>query len=108
MKIEGSLIHNSKVLDEKCKKYLKLIKKKKIVDLEAIGSKPNNDVLDLLRCQNKQMVRKIKNNIDANDCSNIEKMYTKCHSSVMGTGNFEGRKNCGDELQSFLDCTIEL
>jgi hypothetical protein len=100
MKIESSTVHKNPnaTIDEKCDKYLKLIKRKKKIDLEAIGSKQNNILLNLLRCQSKQMsIRRMKNdsNNNNNGCSNVEKFYTKCHSSVMGTGNFNGRKHCG-------------
>ncbi|MGK3743089.1 MAG: hypothetical protein ACI90V_009945 [Bacillariaceae sp.] len=113
MKIEGSTIHKNSnaTIDEKCDKYLKLIKRKKKIDLEAIGSKQNNILLDLLRCQSKQQMSttRMKNNSsndNNNNCNNVEKLYTKCHCSVMGTGNFNGRKNCSEELKCFLDCVI--
>ena len=116
MKIEGSTIHKNPnaTIDEKCDKYLKLIKRKKKIDLEAIGSEQNNILLDLLRCQSKQMMSTRRMTTDSNNspnsnnngCSNVEKVYTKCHSSVMGTGNFNGRKHCGQELQYFLDCVM--
>jgi hypothetical protein len=79
MKIEGSTIRKNPnaTIDEKCDRYLKLIKRKKKIDLEAIGSKQNNILLDLLRCQSKQMsARRIKNNPNDNyGCSDVGKLY---------------------------------
>ena len=95
MKIEGSTIHNS-TIELKCEKYLKSIKRKKNIDPQSIGSQHNNNLLDLMFCQSK--TRK--------SCKRVEKMYKDCHKSVMGTGSFEGRKNCGNEFMRLYECTI--
>ena len=96
MIVQGSTIHNSTVIEGKCEKYLKSIKRKKKIDLRSIGYQQNNNLLDLLYCQCK--VKK--------ECKDVEKMYSKCHSSVMGTGSFNGRKSCGEELKNLFECAI--
>ena len=84
----------------KCEKYLKPIQKKKKIDLEAIGSPNNNMLLDFLKCQ-------VKANKKKTLCKNIQKAYFKCHSSVMGTGSYDNRKNCGKELNAYFTCAME-
>ena len=97
MKVTGSNIHESKdLIAPKCEKYLASIKRKKKIDLESIGSPPNNILLDLLRCQCKAK----------KTCKDVEKLYSKCHSSVMGTGSFGGRKNCAEELENLYRCAM--
>lgn len=96
MKIDGSAVNNSTEIAAKCEKYLKAITKKRKIDLQSIGSPPNNNFLDLLRCQCK--VKK--------ECKAVEKSYMKCHSSVMGTGSFDGRKHCGEELEKLSECAL--
>ena len=96
MKVDGSSIHKSSNIAGKCEKYLKPIKRKKKIDLQSIGNQQNNNLLDLLRCQCKAH----------KSCKDVEKFYSKCHSSVMGTGSFEGRKNCGEELEKLFACAM--
>mmetsp|Transcript_1708 Transcript_1708/g.3118 ORF Transcript_1708/g.3118 Transcript_1708/m.3118 type:complete len:123 (-) Transcript_1708:92-460(-) len=85
-------------IEPKCQTYVKSISRKnKSIDLEAIGTKHNNHLVDFLRCQAK--TRK--------QCSHIEKAYLKCHGSVMGTGSFQGNKHCGEELENFLNCVLK-
>lgn len=83
-------------IEPKCQAYAKSISRKKSIDLEAIGTPTNNHLVDFLRCQAKARKK----------CTNVEKAYAKCHSSVMGTGSFQGKKNCGEELEKFLDCAL--
>ena len=37
-------------------------------------------------------------------CQRESKLYENCHAGVMGIGNFEGRKNCGQELEVLYKC----
>jgi hypothetical protein len=97
MRVQGSVLHDPELIEGKCKKYLKAIKRKKKIDLEAIGSQQNNSLLDLLRCQSRAMT---------GSCKDHEAKYSKCHSSVMGTGLYNGRKNCGEELEKFFGCIV--
>ena len=95
MKVDGTTLHEASI-PPKCEKYLKPLQRKKMIDLDSIGSQKNNNLLDFLRCQSK--AKKI--------CADEEKVYSKCHASVMGTGSFKGMKNCGEELEKLFDCTM--
>ena len=94
-KVKGSKI-NADTIAPRCIKYLKALEKKTI-DLENIGDRKNNAFLDLIRCQ----VRAKKS-----ECKSESKMYENCHASVMGVGAFEGRKNCGKELDDIYKCIL--
>ena len=94
-KVKGSKI-NTDTIAPRCVKYLKALEKKTI-NLESIGSQNNNSFLDFIRCQ----VRAKKG-----ECKSENKTYENCHASVMGVGAFEGKKNCGQELQSIYDCIV--
>ena len=96
VKVKGSTIDANSIAP-RCAKYLKSVQGKKSIDLEAIGDRRNNALLDLIRCQVKA---------DKNMCNDESKRYENCHASVMGVGNFEGRKNCGKELEVLYKCTI--
>ena len=90
-----------------CQKYLAPLarrNKKKAVDLEAIGSRANNQLLDLLRCRNRFHAR--SNSSGQGSCKAAESAYDACHSSVMGTGSFRGRRHCGRELGDYLECVV--
>mmetsp|Transcript_12081 Transcript_12081/g.18142 ORF Transcript_12081/g.18142 Transcript_12081/m.18142 type:complete len:100 (-) Transcript_12081:383-682(-) len=98
MKVEGRRVHkSSEAVAPKCEKILSSIKRKKKIDLDAIGSQANNNLVDLLRCQCR--AKKM--------CQDTEKSYSKCHSSVMGTGSYAGRKTCGDELETLFNCAMK-
>lgn len=98
MKVEGSHIHDLKgrSIEVSCEKYLKSIRRKKKLDLQSIGSQQNNNLLDLLFCQCKARKK----------CREVKKIYSNCHRSIMGTGSFDGRKHCGDELEKLYECAI--
>lgn len=81
-------------IDPKCQKYVAAIGRKKRVDLDAIGTPANNNVVEFLKCQTR--ATKL--------CVDMNRAYEKCHSSVMGTGNYQGKKHCGEELEKLLDC----
>jgi hypothetical protein len=84
-------------IEPKCQSFAKSILRKKKIDLESIGTKNNNLLVDFLRCQSKSRKH----------CTNVEKEYAKCHGSVMGTGSFQGKKNCGEELEKLLNCALK-
>lgn len=95
MKIKGEKIHSSmEDVAPKCTKYLLSIRPKKKIDMADIGSQSNNAMVDLLRCESR--VKK--------QCIDIDKAYMKCHSSVMGTGSYNGQKTCNDELLNLYKC----
>jgi hypothetical protein len=96
VKIKGADINPEKVAPRCAAKYLKPVAKLSNIDLERIGDRKNNILLDLLRCQVK--VEK--------SCKPRQRSYELCHASVMGTGNFEGRKDCGKELESLFQCAL--
>lgn len=89
MKVDGKSFEEK---SPKCEKYLKPLQKK--VDLEDIGGERNNNLIYFLKCE--QKVRKI--------CRDQEVAYSKCHSSVMGVGSFQGRKHCAYELEALYSC----
>jgi hypothetical protein len=98
MKVEEGRLHkSSEAVAPKCQQFLSSIKRKQKIDLDAIGSQANNNLVDLLRCQCR--AEKI--------CKDIEKSYSKCHSSVMGTGSYAGRKTCSDELETLFNCAMK-
>lgn len=41
---------------------------------------------------------------DGKPCVKVEKAYNSCHAAIMGVGNFKGRKNCGEEMESLFQC----
>mmetsp|Transcript_7201 Transcript_7201/g.10672 ORF Transcript_7201/g.10672 Transcript_7201/m.10672 type:complete len:102 (-) Transcript_7201:2495-2800(-) len=97
VKVDSTKISSSSIA-VKCEKYAKpLLKRKKIIDLDSIGNQQNNNLVDFLNCQCKALKA----------CADVQKSYSNCHSSVMGTGSYVGRKNCGEELEKLLTCVLE-
>lgn len=84
----SSALSDTEILP-RCEKYLRPLikKKKKPVVFEAIGSPPNNQLVDLLKCQCKG--------------SDELKEYLRCHGGVMGMGSYgkDNKKHCAEELQ---------
>ena len=97
MKVKGSKVAatSESTIAPRCAKYHTSVQKLKSIDLDAIGDRKNNVLLDLLRCLVKA---------DKSSCQKESKLYEQCHASVMGIGNFEGRKNCGHELEALYNC----
>ena len=104
-----TVVEGSKILKDfadfvesnpKCSKQFTAVSKKKHIDLEDIGSRPNNLMLEFLKCHTKVVQ---KTNQDT-ACKGLEKSYLSCHASVMGTGNFNGQKHCGEQLKEWLEC----
>lgn len=96
VKVKGSRLVKTTSFAPKCERFLAPIAKKTI-DLDQIGHQHNNSLLDLIRCQQKAL--KI--------CATEEKKYSACHASVMGTGSYNGNKNCGAELELFMSCVTQ-
>lgn len=87
-----------------------------------IGSRPNNILLDFLKCYTKVQAKKnvetqalssngggVHVHVHDNDkdtCRSVEKSYNNFHLSVIGTGNYNGHKQCGDQLQDWLECYV--
>lgn len=98
MKVKGSRVaaaNSASSIAPRCVKYHTSVQKLKSIDLDAIGDRKNNVLLDLMRCQVKA---------DKSKCQKESKLYETCHAGVMGIGNFEGRKNCGKELEVLYRC----
>jgi hypothetical protein len=111
-KITASNLPPPSEISPHCVKYYKPLvkKKKKAIDLEEIGTPRYNLLLELMKCQ----VKHPNNNnnlgdsedtiIDAKPCAKVEKAYNSCHAGIMGVGNYKGRKNCGNEIESLFSC----
>ncbi|GMH66497.1 hypothetical protein TrLO_g6638 [Triparma laevis f. longispina] len=84
----------------KCVKQFKAVSKflakskTNSIDLSACGSKENNALVALYRCETK--------NFDV--CKSEQKMYENCHSSVMGVGTFENGSDCAKQLTALRVC----
>lgn len=84
--------------------------------MDAIGTPTYNILLDLMRCQVKHPHIIQQNNGDdgsisdgnsgsnAKQCAKVGKSYSACHAAVMGVGNFNGRKHCGEEMEQLFQC----
>ena len=80
-----------------------------MIDLDEIGTPRYNLLLDLMKCQSKHPniigdKNEEKIQIDAKPCLKVEKAYNSCHAGIMGVGNYKGRKNCGQEIESLFLC----
>ena len=98
MIVRGSKTHEDfrdSVSQTRCEKLLATLSKKKKINLQDIGSRSNNLLLDFLKCHTK---------LRRHNCKTAEKLYGSCHASVMGTGNYNNQKDCGDELHQWLEC----
>jgi len=103
MIVRGKRIHEDFIdstSNSKCEKLLKALSKKKSIPLTAIGSRSNNLLVDFLKCHTKVLSKDY--------CKPVEKVYKGCHSSVMGTGNYNGAKDCGNELQEWMECCMKM
>ena len=114
-KITASDLPSSDSISPACAKYYSPLskKKKKQIDMDAIGTPSYNLLLDLMKCQVKHP--NIKKNISSGSdgsgsnaadkvCAKVEKNYSACHAGVMGVGNFKGRRNCGEEMEKLYQC----
>ncbi|KAL3804126.1 hypothetical protein HJC23_013645 [Cyclotella cryptica] len=97
-----------------CHKLYKTFLRKKKMDTEAIGTPSYNLFLDFLRCPVKHPNIRL-DTVDAKtdatseqrkkeECIKIEKIYSMCHAAVMGVGNFNGRRHCGEEMDRLFLC----
>ena len=73
---------------EKCTSEYKSIAKKKKISLEATGDILNNKAV-------------------SKGCKGIEKEYSLCHKSFMGTGSYKGKRHCGEELMALYQCVLQ-
>ncbi len=93
---------------KRCQKVLAALSKQETISLDAIGSRSNNLLLEVLKCQSKVLLPATSAGTSSggggSPCKKVEKSYQNCHASVMGTGNFKGKKQCGEELGEWLDC----
>lgn len=83
----------------RCGKARKEVGKAGSVDPTATGSKENNLLIKLLRCQEKHD-RGVK------DCQKWMSQHDECFKSVMGVGGFEGEKNCAKQLEAWFQCQL--
>ena len=101
MKINAAtdLPHSDTIAPSCAKFYKPLIskKKKKSINTDDIGTPSYNMLLDLLKCQVKK--KKL-------DCIKVEKSYSACHSSIMGVGNYNNRRNCNEEMERLYHCVV--
>lgn len=84
------------IASKKCMKLMKVLNDK-VVDINATGHRDNNALLKLLKCECKE----------SKICLDVDKSYSTCHSNIMGTGSYKGRKDCGVELAELLQCIIK-
>ena len=75
------------------------------LDLSLTGSKENNALVSLLKCDAKALKKALHH---PGGCDDAVKRYDKCHASVMGTGMFEGRKGCAKEADDLRKCVHQL
>lgn len=113
-KVIASNLPSPEIVAPACIKYHKPLskKKKKPVDMDAIGTPTYNILLDLMKCQVKHP--NSGNNSDGGSggslgsgskkCAKVEKIYSACHAAVMGVGNYKGRKHCGEEMEQLFLC----
>ena len=119
----GTTIVDDASIHPKCAPQLTALSHKKKIDLTGIGSRPNTILLDFLKCYTKEHAKTTNigagapvssssegggnsNKDNPDTCRSVEKAYNNCHLSVMGTGNYNGHKQCGDPLQEWLDCCL--
>ena len=95
--IKGSDFPCHQVAD-KCASEYKSIAKKKKISLEATGDILNNALVTFLQCQVKAVSK---------GCKGIEKEYSLCHKSFMGTGSYKGKRHCGEELMALYQCVLQ-
>ena len=83
----------------KCAKLTKPLRGK-IIAWNSTGSRENNELIKLLKCQCKNAQPQ---------CTDVLKFYEQCHGGVMGGGvhTATGRKHCGEELMALFACTVE-
>ena len=118
----GTTTVDDVIIHQKCAPQLTALSHKKKIDLTGIGSRPNTILLDFLKCYTKGHAKTTNivagagafssserggiPNKERDTCRSVEKAYNNCHLSVMGTGNYNGHKQCGDPLQEWLDCCL--
>ena len=64
------------------------------IDMANTGDRKTNLMLAFLQCQMTA----------TKSCNDFGTEYRKCHSSFMGVGSYNGKRNCGDEMMSLYNC----
>lgn len=80
----------------KCSKLIQPLRGK-AVDLHATGDRQTNALIKVLKCQTKETKK----------CGSELERYLRCHNSIMGSGVYEGKKNCGPELMALFMCAFD-
>ena len=96
-KVKQSLSIIPETVSPRCRDMLKKVSSKKSVDLTKTGDSRTNLLLNFLQCQVKA----------TKTCMKEEKSYSNCHKSVMGTGSYDGRRDCGCEMEKLYYCVTE-
>ena len=105
---ESDLLSSQPTIHSKCDKLFTNIvpsankkkrKKQKTINLDDIGNRNYNSLLELLQCQSKVVGGGKK-------CKDAQKRYAACHGAVMGTGSYDGRRHCGKEIEELYSCTM--
>ena len=81
---------------KRCEKYAKALGVAEI-DLHATGTRANNELVKLLLCECGKTL-----------CRDAVARHGVCHGNVMSVGVFEGRKDCGEELDALRACVAAL
>ena len=112
-KIKASDLPSPDSIAPACLKYYKPLskKKKKPIDMDAIGTPTYNVLFDLMKCQVKHPNKTASSNTNGDDvkaikssCIKVERAYSACHAAVMGVGNYNGSKHCGEQMERLFTC----
>uniref|UniRef100_A0A7S2TYY2 Uncharacterized protein n=1 Tax=Lotharella oceanica TaxID=641309 RepID=A0A7S2TYY2_9EUKA len=90
---EAASIPNRRTFAKRCRKIRRALGEREI-DLGATGSQDNNKLVSLLKCESRARRK----------CEDVSKRYAQCHAAIMGVGMFKGKRNCRNELASWLQC----
>ena len=75
------------------------------LSLSSTGSKATNTILNLLKCEVKHGKRACPQCGDVwKDCVVRQNEHDKCFKSIMGSGVYGVKKDCGEELERFVIC----
>ena len=98
MIINGSDFPSELVAEQCMSRFRYLSKKEKkssmSIDMANTGDRKTNLMLAFLQCQMTA----------TKSCNDFGTEYRRCHSSFMGVGSYNGKRNCGDEMMSLYNC----
>ena len=117
--VSGDALLQSVACATKCAKLLAALRGRTVA-LGATGSKENNALDKLLRCECKERkicrchlchVRRRACLVLASDSScslrsDALSVYSACHSGVMSVGSHKGKSHCGAELAALHACVF--